>query len=237
VIPLSSSSCSSPSASSSSSDTEEMITVRKPLKSEASSDRWRRAHQRRRDPMSSNAQRASSSRPPAPPRHHAAPPTLRESFLFPLATPEARRDLVTGGLTLLLPPRGWVLNMGHRLDVVHRIYHDAPSYYRGFRPWGRTALRGLKALTAILVYLSLGACCAALGYLQRSALLGGAGALLLLLAVYVLPGGMTLNAAHDDISYLYRPDRAARRALEGGRAYLWTTLNPPRPSPPACASM
>lgn len=176
--------------------------------------------------MSSNAERASSSRPPAPPRRddappdRSAPPTLRESFLFPLATPEARRDLVTGGLTLLLPPLGWVLNMGHRLDVVHRIYHDDPPYYRGFRPWGRTALRGLKALTAILVYLSPGACCAALGYLQRSAPLAGAGALLLLVAVYVLPGGMTFNAAHDDISYLYRPDRAARRALEGGRAYL-----------------
>lgn len=37
---------------------------------------------------------------------------------------------------------------------------------------------------------------------------------------FSLPGGMTYNAAFDDISYLYRPDRAFRRAVAGGGAYL-----------------
>ena len=50
-----------------------------------------------------------------------------ESFRFPLATPEARSDLLVGGtILLLLLPLGWVFNMGHRLDVVYRIYHDEP---------------------------------------------------------------------------------------------------------------
>jgi hypothetical protein len=39
--------------------------------------------------------------------------------------------------------------------------------------------------------------------------------------VYSLPGGMTYNAAYGDITYLYRPDKAFRRAIAGGAAYGW----------------
>ena len=63
------------------------------------------------------------------------PPGLTESFWFPLSTPAARADLVVGGTALLLLlPIGWVLNMGHRLDVVYRIFHDEPpckKYWEG----------------------------------------------------------------------------------------------------------
>ena len=51
-----------------------------------------------------------------------------------------------------------------------------------------------------------------------------ASALFFLWGVYSLPGGMTYNAAYDDITYLYRPDKAFRRALAGGAAYGWAWL-------------
>ena len=93
-------------------------------------------------------------------------PGLLESFRFPLSTPAARHDLLVGGSVLLCPPVGWLLNMGHRLDVVYRIYHDEPPYYRGFTPWSHTLLRGLKAATAILTYLSPALVCGLIAVLR-----------------------------------------------------------------------
>lgn len=153
-----------------------------------------------------------------------APPSFRESFRFPIFTPAARRDLLIGGTTLIIPPLGWILNMGHRLDVVYRIYHGQPPYYRGFRPYGKTWIRGLKAAAAILTYLGPSLACGGAAYLYDLKSLWYVSAPLFMIAIYILPGGMTYNAAFHDISYLYRPDRALARAWEGGRNYVWAWL-------------
>lgn len=169
-------------------------------------------------------------------------PSLAECFAFPISTPAARRDILLGGTLLLLTLPGWVLNLGHRLEVVHRVYHDDPPYFRGFTPWGATFRRGLRAFAAISFYLSpavmftgLALALAPAGHglfallasplTWRPAGFATLGALALALvafapAIFSLPGGMTYNAAFDDISYLYRPDRAFRRAVAGGKAYL-----------------
>ena len=44
----------------------------------------------------------------------SAPLSLRTSFLFPLQSPLARREVLIGALWLLVPGIGWILNMGHR---------------------------------------------------------------------------------------------------------------------------
>lgn len=169
-------------------------------------------------------------------------PSLAECYAFPLSSPQARRDVFIGGTLLLLTLPGWILNLGHRLDVVQRVYHDDPPYFRGFAPFRATYVRGLRAFCAISLYLSpaalLGAAALALApdghgldALRASPLTwrpaGTATCTLLALAlsafalaIFSLPGGMTYNAAFNDISYLYRPDRAFRRAVAGGRAYL-----------------
>src|SRR3954466_299946 len=65
-------------------------------------------------------------------------PRFRECLMFPIATPEARRDLLVGGTVMFTLLIGWILNLGHRLDVVHRLCHGDRPYHRGFAPWGRT---------------------------------------------------------------------------------------------------
>lgn len=153
-------------------------------------------------------------------------PSLRECFKFPLSTAEAQRDVLNGGSLLFLLFIGWIINLGHRLDVVYRVYHDEPPYFRGFAPWGHTFRRGLFAFAAIALYLSpavllSGATAALLQVRSPLAWLTGSLALAsFLVAIYALPGGMTYNAAFNDLSYLYRPDKALRRALDGGAAYL-----------------
>lgn len=154
-------------------------------------------------------------------------PSLRESFYFPLSTAAGRRDVLIGGTLLFLLFIGWIWNLGHRLDVVHRVYHDEPPYFRGFAPWGRTFRRGLRAFLAIAVYLAPAALlCGVTAFLYGRThaplawLTGSLALVCFLVAIYALPGGMTYNAAFNDISYLYRPDKALRRALDGGTAYL-----------------
>ena len=155
-----------------------------------------------------------------PPSQQETTMDLREAFRFPLASQEARKDLLIGGTILwLLPVVGWILNLGHRLEVVYHIFHAAPPYYRGFRPWTHCFGRGLKAFCAICSYLSPALITALIAH-RTSSWLYILAAALFCLAIFTLPGGMTYNAAYNDISYLYRPDKAWRRALEGGRAYL-----------------
>ncbi len=144
---------------------------------------------------------------------------LRECFRFPLATAEARRDLLVGGALMFTTLPGWILNLGHRLDTVRRLHLGDPPWFRGFAPWRRTFVRGLTAWLAIAIYLSPAALFG-LGAWFGSPWLWAPCGVAFALAIFSLPGGMTYNAAFGDIRYLYRPDRAFRRAIEGGRAYL-----------------
>ncbi len=153
--------------------------------------------------------------------------SLRECFAFPVRTPEGRRDILIGGTLLLLPLVGWILNLGHRLGVVHRLHHDQQPIFHGFSPYGRTFVQGLKAASAIVIYLLPSVLLATLSYRlylagisQLAALSASLCFLAFALGIFSLPGGMTYNAVYGDISYLYRPDRAFARARAGGRAYL-----------------
>jgi hypothetical protein len=149
--------------------------------------------------------------------------SYRECFRFPVSTPEARRDLLIGGIWLFALPIGWILNLGHRLDVVRRLHAGEIPVFGGFSPYGRTFFRGLKPLLAILLYLFPGTAVAWIAYsLPGTAriVLAALATMLIVIGVFALPGGMTLNAVSDDVSYLYRPDRSLRRAIDGGQKYL-----------------
>jgi hypothetical protein len=46
---------------------------------------------------------------------------LQSAFAFPLQTREARKEVFIGAALLLLPVVGWLLNMGHRVQMVHNM--------------------------------------------------------------------------------------------------------------------
>ena len=149
--------------------------------------------------------------------------TFRECFAFPVATPAGRHDVFVGGLLLLTLPIGWILNLGHRLEVVYRLARNDEPYFRGFAPWRLTFQLGLKAFTAIAVYLAPSAIFFLLAQLGNGAVklsLFRLAALLFVFAIFILPGGMTHNAAFRDLSLLYRPDKAWTIAKAGGWRYL-----------------
>jgi len=153
--------------------------------------------------------------------------TFGVAFRFPLATPEARRDLVIGALLLFLLLIGWILNLGNRLNVVARLHRDDPPYFRGFRPWTQTFARGCVSACAISAYLFPAAASFALAYVAWQAGspplsfgLTAAGTGAFVLAVFTLPGCMTVYAVERDPAVLRHPILAFRRAWDRRAAYL-----------------
>jgi hypothetical protein len=145
---------------------------------------------------------------------------FKDSFRFPIATPEGRRDMLIGGLlVLVLLPIGWVINLGARLEVVHRLYNGDQPYFRGFQPLGRTFRRGCISALAIFCYLlpanlffAAAAVCYARAIIPTTIVFALMGFLLFVLAVFTLPGCMTVYACELDTNVLRDPVRAFRRA-------------------------
>lgn len=163
--------------------------------------------------------------------HHktffAADLSWRKSFLFPLETKEARRDLVVGGLAVLLTLIfGWILNLGYRLVVINRVYRDEKPYFRGFAPWKETFWRGFVAFLAISLYLSPAAVSGLTAILIRNYqpssmqwIFVGTSIVLLLFAVFTLPSGMTVYAAEGTTMLLRSPKQAFLRAWKKRNIY------------------
>ena len=58
----------------------------------------------------------------------STPLSLATSFRFPLQSTASRREVWIGAALLLLPGVGWLLNMGHRVMMVHRMLHGQSAW-------------------------------------------------------------------------------------------------------------
>jgi hypothetical protein len=152
---------------------------------------------------------------------------LSDALAFPLRSPEARRDTLMGGAWMFLLVIGWILNLGHRLEVVGRLYRGDAPYFRGFVPLGYVFRRGLIAASAIFCYLLpalvsfILALIMALNAVSGAALVGGIGLVFFVLGVFTLPGCMTVYACEGDARILTHPLTAFRRAWAQRRHYLY----------------
>jgi len=50
--------------------------------------------------------------------------SFHNCFRYPLQTKLARKELAWGAVWVLVPFLGWVLNMGHRIEMVHNMLHN-----------------------------------------------------------------------------------------------------------------
>jgi hypothetical protein len=146
------------------------------------------------------------------------PLSLRTSFAFPLQSAEARREVLVGAALLLIPFVGWLLNMGHRVVMVHRMMHGQPAWPAWREPL-QLMRHGLVTFGGMVYYYLPGAALGYAGWRMDSAWMMAAGAVLLLLATLAIPGYMTHYCRAFDAAEIYDPVRALSRALEGGGAY------------------
>lgn len=140
------------------------------------------------------------------------PLSLPTSFRFPLQSEEARREVLWGAVLLLaLPGVGWLLNMGHRIEMVHRMHQGLPPW-PAWTSYGRLLRNGTVTFLGMLYYYSPGFLAWWLGH--RSL-----GLFLLAAATVAIPGYMTHYCRAFDAREIYDPFRALRRVFEGGSAY------------------
>lgn len=162
-------------------------------------------------------------------RHLPRQLSFRDSLLFPIQSSDGRRDILIGGLAVIfLLPIGWILNLGARLDVVHRLYTGDRPYFRGMKPFKHTLRRGCVSALTIFSYLFPANICFGLFvYGAYFNIIGAVGVIMLLLGlfffalgVFTLPGCMTVYACEEDPSVLWKPIQAFRRAWIHRKLYL-----------------
>lgn len=148
----------------------------------------------------------------------ATPLSLRSSFGFPLQSPLARREVLIGALLLLIPVIGWILNMGHRIMMVHRMQHGLPAW-PAWRDYPALFRHGFLTLLGMIEYHAPAVVCEYLAWTLAAPWLHGLAALLWVLATVAVPGYMSHYCLHFDAREIFDPFRAMRRVFEGGRAY------------------
>lgn len=148
----------------------------------------------------------------------STPLRLSTAFRFPLQSRIARREVAIGALWLLVPIVGWILNMGHRIAMTHRMQHGLPAWpawtdYPALLRHGTITFLGMVEyhLPSILCEL-------AARYFEIDALHFVAAGLWIVATVAV-PGYMSHYCFTLDPREVFDPLRAMRRVLEGGRAY------------------
>lgn len=146
------------------------------------------------------------------------PLSLRTSFSFPLQHSLAKREVLIGAAWLLVPVFGWLMNMGHRIQMVHNMHAGRPAWPAWENP--RALLwHGTVTFAGMAFYGTPGVSLVLAGLWLNSRSLLAAGLVLWLGAVLAIPGYMTHYCRELDPAEIFNPLRALRRVSEGGRAY------------------
>lgn len=146
------------------------------------------------------------------------PLSIHASFQFPLQNEIARREVLVGGLWLLLPGIGWLLNMGHRIMMVHNMMHGR-SAWPAWSGYGALLRHGLVTFLGMLFYYLPAALIVWAGLAQSSLPLLAAAGLFAVAATVAIPGYMSHYCVQFDPREVFDPTRALRRCLQAGRAY------------------
>ncbi|NKB88498.1 MAG: hypothetical protein GKS06_09780 [Acidobacteria bacterium] len=151
--------------------------------------------------------------------------SLRASFSFPLQSKLARREIVIGGLWLLVPGIGWLLNMGHRIVMVHNMQHGR-SAWPAWSNYPALLRHGAITFLGMLEYHAPAIVCGVGAWLTGNGWLWVAAVVLWIPATIAVPGFMSHYCLHLDAREIFDPLRAMSRVFEGGAAYwrAWTIV-------------
>lgn len=149
----------------------------------------------------------------------STPLSFRTAFRYPLQHQRARREVLIGAALLFVPVVGWLLNMGHRIEMVHRMHHGLPAW-PAWNNWGRLFKNGVLTFLGMVEYHAPASVCFAMAVYLDASWLWGLGAVLWIIATMMVPGYMTHYCKEFDASEIFNPVKATSRVVQGGRAYL-----------------
>ena len=150
----------------------------------------------------------------------SCPLRISSAFRFPLQSAIARREVLIGALWLLVPIFGWVLNMGHRIEMVHRMQHGQPAWPAWTNK--RQLLRdGMITLLGMIEYHTPAVLLGSAAWYWGMPLLYIPAALLWIIATLAVPGYMSHYCVARDASEVFNPLKAMRRVFETGAGYWY----------------
>ena len=143
---------------------------------------------------------------------------FKNAFYFPIQNATAVREVLMGALWLCVPFVGWLMNMGHRIIMIHKMQH-------GLSPWPswvdwRTLLKhGFMTWLGMVYYYFPAGLLAIIGKYSNTPSLFIISFCLFLLATLAIPGYMSHYCKEFDYREIFNPFKALRRALQGGMGY------------------
>lgn len=146
------------------------------------------------------------------------PNDWRRAFRFPLQHSLAKKEITIGALWLLVPLIGWLLNMGHRIILVHQMQNGQSAW----PAWGNypALLRhGVYTFLGMLYYHAPAGLLIGLAWYYNWVYLYIPGGILALLATIAVPGYMSHYCKDLDPREIFDPFRALSRVRKGGKAY------------------
>jgi hypothetical protein len=146
------------------------------------------------------------------------PISLKNSFLFPLQNPSSRKEIIIGGFLLLIPFVGWLLNMGHRVVMVHKMQHGI-NPWPNWSNWSELLKHGFITWLGMAYYYSPSAILFLLGYSLNSDWLYVISFVCCILATIAIPGYMTHYCLNYDCQEIFNPYKALQRTITGGKGY------------------
>jgi hypothetical protein len=148
----------------------------------------------------------------------SAPLRLSTAFRFPLQSRIARKEVAIGALWLLVPIVGWILNLGHRIAMTHRMQHGQCAW-PAWRDYPALLRHGTITFLGMIEYHFPAIVCELAARHFDSNWLRVIGVLLWIVATLAVPGYMSHYCFTLDAREVFDPARALRRVMEGGRAY------------------
>ena len=148
----------------------------------------------------------------------SCPLSLRTAFLFPLQSRVSRLEVFKGAMWLFVPVVGWLLNMGHRIIMTHRMQHGLPAW-PSWSDHGVLLRHGCITFLGMVEYHSPAVICELLAWHHSLPWLHAIAAVLWVLATISVPGYMSHYCYTLDAREVFNPFRALRRVFQGGRAY------------------
>lgn len=144
--------------------------------------------------------------------------SIKHSLLYPVQHADARREVLIGGLWLLVPVFGWILNMGHRIRMTHRMQHGERAW-PAWCGYGDLLKHGTLTFLGMLEYHAPAMIVIMIAYLTGMPWLYVLGAALWLPATLAVPGYMTHYCYSLNPKEIFNPLLAYQRVQEGGAAY------------------
>lgn len=151
------------------------------------------------------------------------PLNFRNAFNFPIQNAIAVREVLLGALWLLVPFIGWIMNMGHRVMMVHKMQHGM-SPWPSWNNYGQLLKHGFITWLGMVYYYSPAAILVTFGIYFDMPVCLLISVFLFLLATAAIPGYMTHYCREFDCREIFNPFMALRRSIQGGGGYWYSWL-------------